>query len=294
MSERERARELFVDALIEERYAPGRERVERSLRRALERLDEERAEGHRERELRPTRRHAAWLSGVAAAGLVAWLSLGGTASTASAAATLERAVAVAAANVDRTYAFRARRGRGGSAFIGELQLRGDRRFHGRRRYGANGAEAHFGCDGEEVWVVPADESEPVRRSSDNSLFTHWLREHGVHAPLIRAGEVMRQLSRYEYDLSVETRGDVAHVRAKKIGSRARGPERVALDLRRSDHVVLAMRAEWNRPDPTDGPERVELELISEEPLDDSVFRRTSYHRPERELGELERGRRRFR
>ena len=189
----ERARQLFADALLRERFEPGAERVERSLERALERI---RSEADTRVPGRPRRLSLPLAAGAAAGLLLLLFAL--LPGTATAGELVDRALASARIEADRRYAVEIERGAGSGPSRLELDVRGGRSFLVRIDSGLLGG-FRAGWDGERVWVVPARSLLPVLVGHAPAALHEWLESRGEGLPFLQLTAVLEQLAR-DYDV----------------------------------------------------------------------------------------------
>lgn len=202
-------------------------------------------------------------------------------------ASVRRIVAVAAAPVDRSYAFvftdeqgRTTRGtltsRGADAFVVELETRA--------------GTMRLGYDGERSWLVPPRQRMPVRVGTGLARVRRALaRGERVQMPFFTLATMLDQLPD-NYDLvPAESRSDGTEL-AFRAARRAPAddvdwPASVFVSSDSDTAVVQRMRVEW------DGPRRVadgrarqfELRLVGEQQRDGAFYSHTFHHRPGREV-----------
>lgn len=169
-----------------------------------------------------------------------------------------------------------------------LFVRGSDRFVLERSFG-DGTRFVNGCDGAIGWSVPP--TGHVHLSGDVARFRRGIPGEGADVPFIALPENLLGLRRgYRLRLEAALPDRTRRLVAEREGRR-RGPARVTIRFDAEgtplEIVLEGLREglEWvDRPgEPTEGPDRVALELVSRADLAPDFFAHDHHHAPDRPL-----------
>lgn len=286
------ARLLFVDSLLDRIYR-GPARIEDSVLRALAAIDTETSPAVPLQRPRLSRRR--WLfstlsiaASVVGVGLAMWLTFATGGGNAHAA--VKEALRDASRPVDREYrvlidangplyAIASAAQSTPGPLRATLYVQGDRKFalrHPPLLGKVAGRDLWLGCNGRQVWLAPA--IGPVFVSNDLSLLDQWTMQEGVRMPFTQITAALTRLS-HDYDLTMLApeilpgQGDIRwnHVRGQRREPATLMPAVIDVWSNPTTGTVCRLILDWKRPATEIGPRRIDLELVSEQPLHDDWY-----------------------
>lgn len=288
-ADRQRAADLqWLDAMLEQSYGHNRAAASRAISATLSRLsDEPSTSADRSSQVDPrpaARRSNRWLAvAVAASVLVGLFFVASPKATRSAYAMVERAYQVALEPRDREYRITLSGGGPGRMLPRQVsfQVRGGEQFV-LTIAGPRGGVNRIGRDGPRFWYVP-----PVGRVfvADGDTFVGaWLERSSADMPYLKLSTLLARL-RDTYELSVlpnEMLGDkmtnhLIALRRDAVG--AQHPNwPLSIELWTDPASGMIRKAEITRPAAAAGfaGEHITFELISEQPVADSVYQLQTY------------------
>jgi hypothetical protein len=275
LSVEEEAEQRFVDALLGEILTVQASRRQERIAEIVAAVPKRRSR---------LLRHPGWLSAAAAAVLLALVTLWAVAAEPeSLLAFVQKAKAESARAGDRRYELRVQPALGRER-VRELYTRGESAFvlRGSFLWG----QFVLGRNARQAWLVPPLPRGPVRVLDSPDSWDRILEGQGLDLVTLDARELLQELDP-SWQLIELPQPDSTRLQLR-ADRRAQAGElrRIELEAEAATGKVLRMRAEWGDPDAEQPRRRLELRLVSEDPLPANWFEHRAHHESDRAVWEL--------